>query len=162
MRRIFLSLFIALSVTDGVTQEMQMSSHAQRWGQRNAMEKSNFLQGMCEGLQASNQYKLGELLCEMSQYPARLRFCATVILNGGKDAIAYLDRFYQNKNQTEIPYWAAIAAYNDTACKENTVTGNLSQVQRRNECLRQLANMVGKKGVGPEAKKAQDAHCKTL
>jgi hypothetical protein len=162
MRQIILALFIALVVKDAVTQEFIVGSPAQLWGRRSTLEKSNFLEGMCAGFQTSDQYKLGELFCDTTQSAGRYRFCFSVNVNGGRDAIAYLDLFYQNKNQTEIFYWAAIAAYNDKACKENLVTSNLPQMQRRNECLRQSFNMVTNKGVGPEAKKAQDAYCKTL
>ena len=162
MRQILLALFIALVVKDAATQEFIIGSPAQIWGHRSTLEKYNFLLGMCEGLQTSDQYKLGESFCDRTQLLGKYRFCLSVNGNDGKDAIAYFDRFYQNKNQTEIFYWAAIAAYNDKACKENLVTSNLPQMQRRNECLRQSFNMVTNKGVGPEAKKAQDAYCKTL
>lgn len=159
-----LSFIFMISVVCGSTfaQDMTIGTPAEFWGQRTAREKVVFLEGLCEGLSTSSQHKLGEQPCNASQPAGKQRFCFAVNINGGKEAVAYLDQFYRNKSQTEIPLWAAIGAYNDNSCNEDLVSSNLAIMQKRNQCFRQSMNMFASQGLSEKAKKAQQEHCKKI
>ena len=150
--------FVSSVASAQVADDIQVGSQAQLWKQRGKAERAAYLEGLCAGLSES---KLGDLSCgaTFSSSPSR-RFCYLVHKGDGQEAVAYFDDFYRNKNQTEIPNWAAVAAYNDRSCRENVVSGVLQKMQKRNECIRQAINMNN--AVAAEARRAQEEHCKSL
>ncbi len=163
MRRLLIACFLAIVTIQAPAQELpQIGSSAELWAQRTAKGKVTYLEGVCEGLDAFQQYALGELFCSASQVPLKGRFCLLVNTRDGKDAVAYVDRFYRNRQQTDIPIWAVIGTYNDDSCSENVVTSRLPKMQKILECRRQSISMARNQGVASEAIKAQQAHCKDL
>ena len=144
-------------------QDIHVGSQAALWGQRTPVQKVAFLEGMCEGLAGQGRSKLSDLSCGSSfTAGGGTRFCFLVHSDSPTRAVAYVDRFYSERTQTEVPLWAVVAAYNDKSCKEDTITSKLPQMQKRNECIRQAANMLASPGVSSAARQAQEAHCEAL
>lgn len=162
MHRLLIACFLVIGATQAPAQDVrQPGSSAEIWAQFAAREKVIYLAGVCEGLRASMNYAFGEGLCDITKGQLNARFCIS-ILDNGKEAVAYVDRFYSKREQNHIPIWAVIGAYNDSACSENLVTSQLPKLQKLYECRYQASVMMINQSASPEAIDAQIVHCKSL
>lgn len=156
-------LFAVCLAATAQSREAHVGSEATIWNQRNAVQKIAFLEGLCQGLAVQGRSRLSDFTCESSALDGGgTRFCFLVNSDRPSRAVAFVDLFYAEKYQTEIPLWAVVEAYNDKACKEDAVTSKLPKMQKRNECLRQEINMFSSPGISAEARQAQKAHCEAL
>ena len=142
----------------------RVGSQAELWGQRTSVEKAAYLQGFCEGVAVFSiaaKSNLDDIFCinpaEFGKSTAQ-RFCGLVWSENQNSARRYLDEFYRAKNHSDIPLWAAVMAYNDKACKENTVRGKLEGMQKRFLCSRQYGNMM-EAGVSAPVLQKQKEEC---
>jgi hypothetical protein len=163
MHRLLIVCFLVIGTTQAPAQDLrQPGSSAEIWAQRATKDKFTYLEGVCEGLKLSEKYAFGEALCGSTKGPMKTRFCGLLSLNYGKDAIAYVDRFYSKREQNHIPISAVIGAYNDIACAENVVTSLLPKLQKVYECRYQASVMMINQSASPEAIDAQIDHCDSL
>lgn len=162
MFRPMLVIVLIFAWSLSLAEDNRLGSSAEIWNQRTDTEKTAYLEGLCEGFGASNIHKLGDLLCDKEKITKQTRFCFAVHLRNGADAISYLNKFYSNRNQTDIPIWAAIGAYNDKSCNEERYSHQLRQLQRQLECERQLFNLRMTKGISDAAINSQAEHCEKI
>lgn len=153
---------IAWSAVVAQPLENRVGSEAEIWNHRDTIQKTAFLEGVCEGFAVQDPLKLSALTCESLTDGGGTRFCYLVASDRPTRAVAFVDRFYAEKTQTEIPLWAVVATYNDKTCKEDNVTSKLHVMQKRNACMRQEINMSASPGVSAGALRAQRAYCDTL
>lgn len=164
MRRLLLATSLAAFISPAAAIDLpSIGSPSEIWAQRNFKDKVTYLEGICDGLSTSNHDALGELFCSSpTSNSAKTRFCLLVHSADGKEAVAYVDRFYQNRQRREIPIWAVIGAHNDGVCSEDVVTSRLPKMQKIMQCRRQTMNLITTPGISPDTVKTQQAHCKSL
>lgn len=153
------------STTNVELLDIQVGSKAELWLQRSIVDKTAYLEGLCEGYGSDLRSSLGALYCKPSatyDKTNKSRFCSAmwVLSDDSNPGIRYFDTFYRDRGHSDLPAWAAVASYNDKACGENTISSNLGKFQKHLKCLRDLTNMGF--SIAPEARKKQAEYCDTL
>ena len=140
--------------------DMRIGSESALWLRRSPLEKETYLEGLCTGLRSAPGLDyLIEITCKpISSPPHVFRFCG-MLYSKPIDATKEFDRFYKEGNNSDIPNWAAVGAYNDRVCGENNVIHRMSKIQERRKCYRVLANIGD---VVKEVRKRQQEHCDKL
>jgi hypothetical protein len=146
-----------------------VGSQAELWHQRPQPQKLAFLEGFCEGargMEVSESLKLGWLTCKPiteikpgTPKDKLFRLCGLASSDSGRGALTYLDRFYQDKDHSDVPLWAAAVTFNDRACGENNMQGRLPKLQAQWKCVRQLT-MLFQSGVSQPVIDKQIEECK--
>jgi hypothetical protein len=159
------TLITLIAMTPSLLSALGYEALGATWLRRAKPEKEVLLQGYCEGLSTfsdKDSIKLGIPFCVEPGAGRRteVRFCGAALTDPAK-AIAYVDAFYRNPDQTDIPMWAVVANYNDKACGETTVKGILPKLQARGECTRKLGALLDAR-VSSAVLNAQREECERL
>lgn len=133
-----LALIIALALISSVSAvgvgAQRIASEADSWGYMSEQEKIAFLTGFCKGAEGltGTMRGLGEFDC----IPIAMRACGMIHLPERKRVLNWLDFFYSGERYSDVPFWAAVGAFNDQECKENTFTEHLMSLQAQSRCRR--------------------------
>lgn len=165
--RLLRAVFCVALIQGGIG-AAQTPSEAVQWLRRTDIEKSGYIDGLCDSFKAFPNAPEGEMTCKPydSKIKPVLRFCNArwAFKDGSVDdspGILVFDEFYIDKNHSDLPSWTVITAYNDKACGESRVLPRLTAMQAKLRCFRQLTDMT--LGNFPAAAvAAQDAACRSM
>lgn len=140
-----------------------VASDSEIWAFRSEAEKTAYLLGFCEGANGRKDSVKGlaELTCsplgEKSK-GALFRACGVVSTPKHKNVINWMNSFYSGEKYSDIPFWAAVAAFNDHECNEQSVNDLLPSLQARGKCFRGMSATF-ESGVSKELRDKIFAEC---
>lgn len=139
------------------------SSQSELWLFLTEPEKIAFMDGFCQGAGGRKESikGLSEIACAAPRETPKgelFRACGLIYSSNKKRITTWLDGFYRDERFSDVPFWAAVAAFNDRACKESHVTTQLPSLQARGKCFRGLSSTIGS-GVSKELREKMFAEC---
>ncbi|MFS2139676.1 hypothetical protein [Duganella sp. Dugasp56] len=162
-------LLIGLSNLTVTAIAQGVASEAQRWAARTDAEKAGYIDALCDTYPDFPNTTEGDLFCKPFDGKGKqvARFCSArwsftkPHVADPAPGIRIFNQFYADKNHSDLPAWAVVAAYNDKACGESKVLPRLAAMQAKLLCLRQASGMAVDR-YPTTAIDAQNAVCRAM
>lgn len=142
IKSVALAMILSLLCNAGRAQKVLTKKEV--WDSRSEQEKIAYLEGVCEGLRNLPGEKIADVTCmpveRTTQQKITFRFCG---LPGIWDGMRYVDVFYSDIKNYDVPVYLAINEYNDKACGENNSANGIQKAREYGQCVREWISLAG-------------------